>query len=81
MGNNNCHSGDRPWLAGGDVPTDTPAGSLSAPSGEVFLATDTTVDATTDLGSGHEIFRGVISGTSPASGAGVLQRRWRAGYQ
>ena len=61
-GNNNCHSGDRPWLAGGDVPTDTPTGSLSAPSGEVFLATDTTIDAS-DLGSGHEIFRGVISGT------------------
>ncbi len=48
VGNNNCHSGDRPWLAGGTA-------------GEVFLATDTTVDANTNLSSGHEIFKGVIS--------------------
>ena len=48
VGNNNCHSGDRPWLAGGTA-------------GEVFLATDTTVDANTSLSSGHEIFRGVIT--------------------
>ena len=46
-GNNNCHSGDRPWLAGGT-------------SGEVFLATDTAADVSTGLSSGHEIFRGVI---------------------
>ncbi|HEY4869560.1 MAG TPA: hypothetical protein VII79_06080 [Candidatus Dormibacteraeota bacterium] len=52
VGNNNCHSGDRPWLAGGV-------------SGEVFLATDTTVDPNTNLSSGHEIFHGVISGTAP----------------
>jgi len=53
IGNNNCHSGDRPWLAGGA-------------SGEVFLATDTTVDPNTNLSSGHEIFHGVITGVSPA---------------
>jgi hypothetical protein len=51
-GNNNCHSGDRPWLAGGK-------------SGEVFLATDTTVDANTNLSSGHEIFQGQISNVGP----------------
>jgi len=53
VGNNNCHSGDRPWLAGGT-------------SGEVFLATDTLVDPNTQLSSGHEIFRGTIQGVSPA---------------
>ena len=62
IGNNNCHSGDRPWLAGGV-------------SGEVFLATDTTVDPNTNLSSGHEIFHGVITGVGPTqtlvcSGAG-----------
>lgn len=62
VGNNNCHSGDRPWLAGGV-------------SGEVFLATDTTVDPNTNFSSGHEIFHGVITGTAPlqtltCSGAG-----------
>ncbi len=53
VGNNNCHSGDRPWLAGGV-------------GGEVFLATDTNVDPNTNLSSGHEIFHGVITGSSPA---------------
>ena len=53
VGNNNCHSGDRPWLAGGV-------------SGEVFLATDTTVDPNTNLSSGHSIFHGVITGVGPA---------------
>ncbi len=54
VGNNNCHSGDRPWLAGGT-------------SGEVFLATDTTVDANPSLSSGHEIFRGVIATAGPVT--------------
>jgi hypothetical protein len=53
IGNNNCHSGDRPWLAGGV-------------SGEVFLATDTEVDPNTNLSSGHEIFHGLITGAGPA---------------
>jgi hypothetical protein len=53
VGNNNCHGGDRPWLAGGL-------------NGEVFLATDTTVDPSTSLSSGHEIFHGKITGIGPA---------------
>jgi hypothetical protein len=52
VGNNNCHSGDRPWLAGGK-------------SGEVFLATDTTADVSTGLSSGHEIFQGQITSLGP----------------
>ena len=56
-GNNNCHSGDRPWLAGGTA-------------GEVFLATDTTADANSSLSSGHEIFKGVIQ--TPVGGVQVL---------
>ncbi len=63
VGNNNCHSGDRPWLAGGTA-------------GEVFLATDTTVDATTNLSSGHEIFKGLISTTGPLT---TLQCQGAAG--
>lgn len=54
IGNNNCHSGDRPWLAGGKA-------------GEVFLATDTTVDANTGLSSGHEIFQGVVTPVGPVT--------------
>ncbi|MBV9100476.1 MAG: hypothetical protein JOZ46_07205 [Candidatus Dormibacteraeota bacterium] len=65
IGNNNCHSGDRPWLAGGDVPTDSPTGATTPLLGEVFLATDTTIDANVSATSGHEIFRGII-GTNPA---------------
>jgi hypothetical protein len=52
VGNNNCHSGDRPWLAGGIA-------------GEVFLATDTTADVSTGLSSGHEIFQGQITSVGP----------------
>ena len=54
IGNNNCHSGDRPWLAGGK-------------SGEVFLATDTTLDASTGLSSGHEIFQGLVTPVGPVT--------------
>ncbi len=64
VGNNNCHSGDRPWLAGGT-------------SGEVFLATDTTIDADPSLSSGHEIFKGVI--TTPTSGVTTLQCQGASG--
>ncbi|MBJ7596446.1 MAG: hypothetical protein JF886_16590 [Candidatus Dormibacteraeota bacterium] len=63
VGNNNCHSGDRPWLAGGT-------------SGQVYLATDTTLDASTSLSSGHEIFRGVITN---AGGLTTLQCQGAAG--
>ena len=66
IGNNNCHSGDRPWLAGG-------------PAGTVFLATDTNADAPSNPsqlnagfnfgGSGHEIFMGTVS---QSNGVGVI---------
>ena len=55
IGNNNCHSGDRPWLAGGVA-------------NQVFLATDTTVDPNTNLSSGHEIFLGTVNQVSPGVG-------------
>jgi hypothetical protein len=64
VGNNNCHSGDRPWLAGGTA-------------GEVFLATDTTLDGNTNLSSGHEIFKGAI--TSVGGGLTTLQCQGAAG--
>jgi len=57
-GNNNCHGGDRPWLAGGV-------------NGEVFLATDTNQDANTQLSSGHEIFLGQLQ--PPVAGFSMLK--------
>ncbi|MHB8719137.1 MAG: hypothetical protein ACYDAC_09650 [Candidatus Dormibacteria bacterium] len=66
IGNNNCHSGDRPWLAGGVA-------------NQVFLATDTVADAPSNPSqlnagfnfgnSGHEVFMGTVV---QSNGVGVI---------